>query len=314
VSLLHNMERSFNDIWGVTRPRPLLQRVLIYWGVLTLGPITLGSSLRATAAMRSLAESLAYVPHSVLAFVPLGTTIFILVFLYLAAPNARVRFRAALGGGLVAGMAWELAKYGYTLYAAKSIRYNAIYGSLGAIPLFLLWVYVSWLIVLFGARLAYALQHAAIGSPVDPRVHDARSREILCTRVAIAAAARFLSGDGPVLPRHIARTLATDVAYVSEAVRMLKEAGLLAETGGGGIVPSRPPEQIRLLEIAKAAQGSFFDRPVDLPSKEAATRALFEVFAEADRKGRDVLAGMSLEALARPMVPPASEKKRNPRG
>jgi YihY family inner membrane protein len=137
LSLLHNIERSMNEIWGVTRPRPLLQRALIFWAVLTLGPIGLGTSLLATAWARSFVEGLPYVPTSLLTLIPLGIIVSVLTFLYAAAPNARVRLRAALAGGVVAGAAWELAKYGYALYASKSIQYSAIYGSLGAIPLFL---------------------------------------------------------------------------------------------------------------------------------------------------------------------------------
>jgi membrane protein len=118
----------------------------------------LGVSVLATNSAQAAVQT--SLPSGVLALVPWATSAFALFFLYFAVPNAKVRLRAALAGALVAATAWEIAKRLYTFGATHSFRYDAIYGSLGAIPLFLLWLYVSWIVVLFGARLAYALQYA----------------------------------------------------------------------------------------------------------------------------------------------------------
>ncbi|MGI5865142.1 MAG: YihY family inner membrane protein [Myxococcales bacterium] len=300
VTLLHNIESSLNEIWGVKRPRPLLQRVLIYWCVLTLGPLGLGFSLGAGATMRAMVERSIHVPPGVMTLVPLSVTVVVFTFLYVAAPNARVRFRAGLVAALVAGGAWELAKWGYTLYAARSIRYSAIYGSLGAIPLFLLWVYLSWLILLFGARLAYALQHAATGTPVDPRLRDARARELLCAQVVVAAARDFLAGREPPTAKRLARELRIDVAYVREAIRSLREGGLLAEARGGGVVPVRPPEQMSLLDVSRAAEGTLFEGRLPLSSRQALEPRIVRAFAESDRHSMEVLGRVDLATLARP--------------
>ncbi len=308
LSLLHNIERSLNDIWGVNQPRPLLQRALIYWAVLTVGPVALGLSLLASDTMRRTVEAHISVPGALLSVVPLATTVLLFAFLYIAAPNARVSWRAAFGGALVGGGAWEIAKHAYTLYAAKSFRYNAIYGSVGAIPLFLLWVFVSWLLVLFGARLAYALQYAT-GARIDARLEDARARELLCAQVALAAAADFLEGAEPPSAAQIARRLEVESAYVDEAIRTLGEGGLLARANNGGVVPTRPPEQIRLLDIARAAQGTLFAHGDSALSQERGSRSLRELFEQADRAGRESLARVDLAALARPLRAPQPSRQ-----
>ena len=133
VGLFHNIERSLDEIWGVTSPRPLIKRVAIYWCVLTLGPLALAASVVASGMAKSVAES--SLPAGVIALAPWATTVLAFGFLYFAVPNAKVTVRAALAGALVSASAWEIAKYLYATFATTSFRYNAIYGSLGAIPL-----------------------------------------------------------------------------------------------------------------------------------------------------------------------------------
>lgn len=295
VSLLNNIERSLNEIWGVSRSRSLVQRGLIYWCVLTLGPVLLGFSLVATGTVQSMVNEFGAAPR-LLTLIPMVTTVMGFSLLYIIAPNARVSFRAALGGGMIAGLAWELAKHGYALYASRAIQYSAIYGSLGAVPLFLVWVYVSWLLVLFGARLAYALQYAA-GRSVEAKLTDPRSRELLCARVALAAAQRFVEGGAPPRATELARSLSLDEGYVRDAIRVLLEAGLLAETPKGGLVPARPPDAITLLDVARAANGTLFGHARGAPSPEALSQRLAELFARADEAGESRLGSQSLASL-----------------
>jgi membrane protein len=312
VGLFHNIERSLDEIWGVTRPRTIIRRIIIYWCVLTMGPIALAVSTLATSFAQDAMEP--SLPQGVLALVPWATSVFALFFLYFAVPNAKVQIRAALAGSLVSATAWEIAKHIYAFFATHSFRYNAIYGSLGAIPLFLLWVYVSWLLVLFGARLAYALQYA-ITTANAPKVDDARCREVLCARVALEAVVAFLRGSTPPKAGTIAQSVGLDVSFVTEAIDSLKEGGLLAEVIDGGVVPGRSPEQIRLLDVAQAAQGTLFNHSPEPPSKEATTRALTDLFDESDRQGREALSRIDLASLARPLVAtlaPAIEKTANP--
>jgi membrane protein len=295
VSLLYNIEGSLNEIWGVTEARSLMQRGLIYWGVLTLGPIALGTSLLASGALQRTAVDSGLVPESLLALVPLAATVLLLTFLYLAAPNAPVRLRAALGAGLVAGALWEVAKHAWGLWAGRLFRYSAIYGSLGAVPLFLLWVYLSWLLVLFGARLAYALQHAT--RPSALAVPGPRAREILCARIALLAVGDFLRGGEPKQPARIARALEAEAFAVDDAVQRLRGAGLLAEAGNGGVVPARPPDQIHLQDVSRAARDEPSGAGEGGATSDADETLLASLFAEADRESQRALARADLASL-----------------
>src|SRR5207248_8399970 len=117
----------------------------------------------------------------------LGSTISsILVFtgIYKLAPHAPVRGRSALSGGIVGGLAWEIARHGYASFAALAFNYNPLYGSLSAAPLFLMWIYVSWWLMLFGARLSYAVEHAAFRGEFMDLITHPRARELVAARVA----------------------------------------------------------------------------------------------------------------------------------
>lgn len=161
TTMMVMIERAFNQIWGVRRPRPWAQRVLVYWALITLGPILFGLSLSATSQLFSatdgLARSLPFVGALFYTLVSVALTTGAYTMLYMAVPNRRVHWRDALWGGLAAAIAFEIAKRGFALYIRQFPTYAIIYGALAALPLFLVWTYVSWLITLVGAVLTAAL-------------------------------------------------------------------------------------------------------------------------------------------------------------
>jgi membrane protein len=237
VSLFGHVERAVNDIWWVRRARPLSQRALLYWAGLTLGPLLLAGSLT--------------LGHAVVAFLrgaPVG---------YFFLPATRVKTWAAAVGGLVAGLAWELAKALYTLAVARFFRYHAIYGSVAAVPIFLLWLYVSWTIVLFGARVAFIVQHARVilaghapagqGTPLG--------RELLAARVMLETALSFRSGAPPPDAAEIALRIGTFAEPVRDMVATLRGRRLVLEVAGGGLVPGRPLDRISLADVRAAIAG-----------------------------------------------------------
>lgn len=164
ISVLTSIERSFNDIWGIPKSRSFIKRFTAYWSLITIGPVLLGLSLTITGMLQSnrlvtQILSLSGYQQFLIAKIPWLTTWALFTVLYLVMPNTNVRIRSALIGGVIGGTLWEIAKIGYTVYAAKVVTYSAVYGSLGIIPIFLVWIYYTWLVVLIGAQLAYADQH-----------------------------------------------------------------------------------------------------------------------------------------------------------
>jgi len=173
VMLIMTIDEAFNNIWQVERQRPLRQRILVYWAIISLGPILAGGSLWATSLL--VRESLGYVadlPGPIgfaLSFVPLLITGLGFTALFVFVPNRRVLWKDALVGGLGTAIVLEIMRVGFAYYLAQFPSYTVIYGAFATLPIFLLWIYLSWLAILLGATVAailpglrqrrWALQH-----------------------------------------------------------------------------------------------------------------------------------------------------------
>jgi membrane protein len=161
AAMMGMIERTFNQIWKVRRVRPLGQRVVIYWALVTLGPLLFGLSITATTQLFVATGGLTHVS-------PVLTSIFYTLasvaltggaytLLYMLVPNKFVDWRDAMWGGLMAAIAFEVAKRLFAMFIRQFPTYAVIYGALAALPLFLTWIYLSWMITLVGALLTAAL-------------------------------------------------------------------------------------------------------------------------------------------------------------
>jgi membrane protein len=155
VAMLLTVENALNQIWNVKRRRPLFKRVGLYVLMLAVGPPALGASLWATSyALSASMGWIGTVPPSVRFVLTLGPVLvsaLALTALFYFVPNTRVRRRDALVGGLLASAAFELGKRGFAAYVLKVPTYKAVYGAFAAVPVFLLWIYFSWLVTLTAA-------------------------------------------------------------------------------------------------------------------------------------------------------------------
>jgi membrane protein len=161
LALMLTIDKALNAIWRVTRLRPLLHRLLIYWATLTIGPLLIGASLSLTSwVMRmsmGLTQDIPGINGALLQLAPLFLTSIAFSIPYLIVPNRRVSWRHALAGGVTAAVGFEAMKRGFALYITHFPTYQAVYGAFATIPIFLLWIYLSWLMVLLGAVIAASL-------------------------------------------------------------------------------------------------------------------------------------------------------------
>jgi membrane protein len=160
--LLFTIEETLNKIWRVERGRGLVQRVLAYWAVLTLGPLLMGASLSLTSffvstTIMSEQGSLAAARGAFLSVLPFVFEVLAFVMLYVVVPNRKIRFPHALAGGVVAAVLFEGTKRGFTLFLLNFDSYEVIYGALASIPIFFVWIFLSWLVVLIGAEVTATL-------------------------------------------------------------------------------------------------------------------------------------------------------------
>lgn len=161
LTLLATIEDAFNRIWKVKSGRPMGQRILVYWAMLTLGPIMIAISLSVSSYLLSLSilqgqDVVLSLKSQLLRSLPFILELLSFVFFYYSVPNCEVRFKHAFIGGFVAVVLFELAKFGFTQYLGNFNSYQRIYGTLAILPVFLIWIYLSWLVVLIGAYIAAA--------------------------------------------------------------------------------------------------------------------------------------------------------------
>lgn len=152
--LLYEVEITFNEIWQVQEKRTLMARITIFWTVMSLGPILIGLGLSVTAPYFAgvlTGDGAAAQSIGLLAYLlPITLEIAGFGLLYMALPNVQVAFRHAAIGGVIAGLLFEVLKFGFGVYIRNFAAYDAIYGALSALPVFLIWTYLSWAVILFG--------------------------------------------------------------------------------------------------------------------------------------------------------------------
>ena len=195
---------------------------------------------------------------------------FALFFLYLFMPNTRVRFGSALLGALLAGTAWQLAQWGYIHFQLGVARYNAIYGTMAVLPIFMIWLYASWVIVLFGVELGYVIQNLgtlqaelrekSLENPLSVAVHEEWG-----LRIVEALARRFVRGHGPQTAEQLAKAVELPVASVEDHLGILVRAEILATTSSDlmpGYIFTRPLEKLTVADVA-----STFRRQLSLPPR-----------------------------------------------
>jgi len=162
VMMIFNMETDFNAIWRVKKRRNGTSAFLIYWAVLTLLPILVGAGIAMSAHLGQTPwvmeiNEILHIKPLLLEWTPYALTAIAFTLLYVTLPNCPVKLRHALCGGFVAMVLFEWTKYGFSWYLVNFPSYELLYGALATIPIFLLWVYLTWLIILFGAVVTYVI-------------------------------------------------------------------------------------------------------------------------------------------------------------
>lgn len=279
ISLMQKIEESLNYIWHVARPRRFGERFSRYLSVLFVGPILVFAALGLTATVMNV-ETV----RSVLEIDLLGSAIqafgrlvpYLLVsgafaFIYVLLPNARVRLGAALIGGAAGGIAWQTAGWAFAVFVVSSNKYAAIYSSLAILILFMIWLYLSWLILLFGASVAFYAQHPEYlyASAGEPRLSN-RMRERLALSALSLVASRFLSGARLPSVADFTRELGVPMHVLQAVLDALEREQLLVQSGDElpTYLPARDPALISVrqaLAAVRAAGEERFLSPENVP-------------------------------------------------
>lgn len=250
VMLMLTIDEALNRIFRVQRRRPLFQQVLIYWAVITLGPVLIGGSLSATsfAIGASLGKlNLDIVADAILRVLPFLFTCAALTLLYAVVPYRHVQLGHALASGILAGVVFEVAKRAFALYLTKFPTYTLIYGAFATIPIFLVWLYLSWCVVLAGATLTAMLPSYRLAE--GRRVPGRELAEALAVLGALAQA----QSEGRVVSLRRLSKLNRVVPHRCESVlERARDLGWTARTERDGWLLTRDADGMTLDEIYRA--------------------------------------------------------------
>ncbi len=279
--LMFTIEGAFNSIWRVSHARPIAQRILIYWSAVTLGPVMIGASLSITSYLVGASLGFARQYPDALAvlfwFVPFALTCAAFTLLYYVVPNRSIRPAHALWGGVVAGLAFEMMKRGFAAYVAALPTYALVYGAFAVIPVFLLWIYFSWVVIVVGALIAALAPDFGLLRRGAQSSASAGFREALGMLLALARAQRGseLLNTGQISKR----TLLTGEQVQHLLVRAIA-CGWVARTVGDRYGLVIDAERLLVADIYRA----FFDAGVAVPgAADVAGPILERLSAQADR-------------------------------
>jgi membrane protein len=266
LALLSTIEKAFNNIWHVSKPRSFLHRMINYWALLTLGPLLLGAGLYISTQYTVVGQLqktlLSHIGPAILSYIVATVSFFLLYFVL---PNTKVNAKAAIWGAAVAALVWTVAKWGFGKYVTAFIPYSNIYGIVGLVPLGVLWIFITWLIVLFGLQLTFTTQHLKTLDAAE--IAAARkieeyflANDLTVINIVREIADAFEQDKAPVAPEIIFSKLNIPAEFGDKILAHLVGKGLIAKTSDPkiGFLPAKNPANIRLSDITDAVAAASF--------------------------------------------------------
>jgi len=297
IKVMIHIEASFNHIWQVHRSRSLIRKFTDYIAIMLLSPLLVLMQSSATVFITTQLTDMANRVRLIGYFSPLIFFSFKLIpyflvwilftLVYMVMPNTRVRLGAGLLAGLVAGTGYQLLQWVYITFQVGAARYNAIYGSFAALPLFLVWLQVSWIIVLFGAEIAFAVQHVQqYEYAPDTRRSSFRYRQRVALGIAQLIVQRFDQGGSPLTASQIAAELGLPRVLAGRVLDELVDSRILATVPGDdeddpAFLPARDVEHFTITYILEALEARGID---DIPLQPTPSQERLSAAVEALRQ------------------------------
>lgn len=240
MKVLGNIENSFNDIWQIKKPRPFLRKFTDYLSLMLVGPIilVLSSSVTVfiTTQIQEITEEihlLGYISpiiYFLIKLIPYVLIWLLLMLIYIVMPNTKVNFKSALIAGIIAGTAFQLIQWVYIHFQVGVSRYNAIYGSFAALPLFLVWLQTSWWVVLFGAEISFANQNVErYEFEIDAENISLSFRKRIHLIIAHLLVKNFMNSEKAFTAHEISEKLDIPVRMVRDSIYDLQESGIVSQ-------------------------------------------------------------------------------------
>lgn len=274
LALLSTIERAFNRIWHVTRGRSFIHRVINYWALLTLGPLLLGAGIYISTKYTMLGKVqqtvLSTMTPQLLSYIIATVTFFLLYFVL---PNTKVQAKSAIWGAAVAALVWSLAKTGFGYYVTEVKPYSTVYGVMALVPITVLWIYATWLVVLFGLQLTFTTQHLSSLNAAEIATAQKNEDYFIANDTTVInivreIAAGFEQNNAPVEAQVISSKLNIPADFTEKILNHLVVSGILIKSSDPkvGFMPAQDPENIKLSLIDQAvAAAGFAQSAIDQP-------------------------------------------------
>jgi len=258
VLLLNTINGSFNDIWRAREPRPFATRVLVYWAILSLGPLLVGASVSlSTYAFAAVEwagiESYAKPRSGIARLLPFALAALGFTLLFTIVPNCVVRLRHAVTGATFAAVLFELLKIGFGAYLRHFPSYQAVYGLLAAVPIFLVWMYLSWTVMLIGAEIAASLPEWRAAEARRRSAHRPGAR--LALALALLGRLRQANKQGQIMRESVlARDLPATLEELGQVLSQLRRHGYAIRSGTRRWVLGRDLSAVTLEDLVRVLQ------------------------------------------------------------
>lgn len=259
INLLSNIEDNFNSIWQIKKGRTYYRMFTDYLALIIITPVFLVCNAGLSIVISSTSELhiIGVVISPILKFVPYAITIFLFTFLYIYIPNTKVKFSSALLGGIFTGICFQLFQMLYISGQIWISKYNAIYGSFAALPLFLLWMQLTWFLILFGVELTFAYQNInKFSFEKETRNISRRYKDFIILSITTLIIKRFETGDTPYTADELSEKYKIPTQLTSDIIFSLQEIGIIIEAAHAQGLPTYVPA----IDINKITVSYLFDR------------------------------------------------------
>lgn len=307
VALMQKIEGSFNFVWHVTQHRSIAQRFSDYLSVIIIGPVLVFSALGVTASLMSttivqrlaLIEPFGTLIAEITNLIPYLMIIGAFAFIYGFIPNAKVKVKSALIGAVIAGIAWQSTGWGFASFVANSAKYTAIYSAFASLIMFMIWLYLSWLILLVGASIAFYHQHPEYLLIPNRQVQLSNQlKEWLALSSMRHIGRKYYQRSPGFSLEELAQALRFPTHYVESIVAVLTSRGLLTQSGEEPprLLPAQPLDATPLTELIHAIRKSDHDEAMMNQTGNDEIIAT-ELMQKVEQSTADVLDGITVKDL-----------------
>lgn len=306
ILVLTNIEMAFNQIWQVDRGRPWLRKCSDYLGLLVVLPVAMFVAVSLTTFVKShlvtqellTIDVLGRIYVYLLKLAPFFVMWLAFSFIYLFMPNTRVNPISASAGGIIGGTLWQLCQWAYIHYQFGFKAYGAIYGALSQLPMLLIWVFVSWIILLLGAEIAFAHQNLAkFRLRQRWRAQPTTNRSYWGLQLILLVCERFEAGNSPPTIMELAEKLKVPVEEIKALLDILEGMEVLKSSGENGheVLPAKDMKHLMIFDLLEGLEQR--ESIADTIATEGYGKVILEVLRLVREQGKQGIAGLSVADL-----------------